>query len=325
MVGRGCKKERDMISKKKVLLVFGTRPEAIKMCPLAEELRGRERFECQVCVTGQHRELLNSVLSAFRIAPDYDLAIMREGQDLFDITEAALNGLKPILQEARPDLVLVHGDTTTAFCAALACFYLKIPVGHVEAGLRTYDLSAPFPEEWNRRAVGVLSRYHFAPTLKAKENLLREGVRDDWVFVTGNTGLDALRTTVRREYSHPELTWAKGSRLLLLTAHRRENIGAPMQKIFRAIRRIVQEFSDVKVLYPVHPNPAVRRLANEELGACESVHIVDSVDVISFHNILASCHLVLTDSGGIQEEAPVLCTPSICHAHQALLKYQHHS
>lgn len=298
-----------MISKKKILLVFGTRPEAIKMCPLAEELRGRETLQCQICVTGQHRELLHSVLSAFRIIPDYDLAMMREGQDLFDITQSALCGLKTILQKAHPDLVLVHGDTTTAFCAALACFYLNVPVGHIEAGLRTYDLSAPFPEEWNRRAVGLLARYHFSPTLKAKENLLREGVRDDSILVTGNTGLDALRTTVRKEYFHPELTWAKGSRLVLLTAHRRENIGAPMQNMFRAIRRIVQEFSDVKVLYPVHPNPEVRRIAEEELEVCERIHMVEPLDVIAFHNILASCDLALTDSGGIQEEALALSKP----------------
>lgn len=298
-----------MIDKRKILLVFGTRPEAIKMCPLVEELRTRDAFACQVCVTGQHRELLQSVLSVFRIVPDHDLALMREGQDLFDLTEGVLRGLKRVLQETRPHFVLVHGDTATAFGAALACFYLKIPVGHVEAGLRTYDLTAPYPEEWNRRAVSLLAHDHFAPTIQAKENLRREGIAENRILVTGNTGIDALRTTVRREYSHSELNWAKGSRLLLLTAHRRENLGAPMQKMFRAIRRIVGEFPDVKVLYPAHPNPAVRRIADEELGACERVHIVDPMDVVAFHNILAACHLVLTDSGGIQEEAPALGKP----------------
>ena len=309
MVKREYEKENRMMSKKKILLVFGTRPEAIKMCPLVEELRQRDTFECQVCVTGQHRELLKSVLSVFRITPDYDLALMREGQDLFDITEAVLQGLKSILQQAKPDLVLVHGDTTTAFGTALACFYLKIPVGHVEAGLRTYDLTSPYPEEWNRRAVGLLAKLHFAPTVKAREHLRREGVPNDRILVTGNTGIDALRTTVRREYSHPELTWAKESRLLLLTAHRRENVGAPLRRMLRSIRKIVGEFPDVKVLYPVHPNPAVRRIAEEELGACTRVHIIEPLDVIAFHNILAACHLVLTDSGGIQEEAPALGKP----------------
>ncbi len=298
-----------MIPNKKIFIVLGTRPEAIKMCPVIRELRDRDALDCRVCVTGQHRDLLAGVLSLFEIVPDYDLAIMRERQDLFDITVAALRSLKEVLLQERPDLVLVHGDTTTAFVAALACFYLHIPLAHVEAGLRTYDLTSPFPEEWNRRAVGLLADLHFAPTVKAQEYLRREGVASSKILVTGNTGIDALRTTVRREYTHPELTWALGSRLLLLTAHRRENIGMPMRQIFRAIRRITEEADDVKVLYPVHPNPAVRQIAEEELGGSERIHRIEPLDVVDFHNLLAACYLVLTDSGGVQEEAPALGKP----------------
>lgn len=298
-----------MVLKKKILVVFGTRPEAIKMCPLVRELRERDALDCRVCVTGQHRELLKGVLTLFDVAPDYDLAVMREKQDLFDITLAVLNALKEVLQREKPDLVLVHGDTTTAFCAALACFYLRIPFGHVEAGLRTYDLSSPFPEEWNRRAVGLLAALHFAPTAKARDHLSREGISASNVLVTGNTGIDALRTTVQKDYEHPDLVWAQGSRLLLLTAHRRENLGAPMRHMLRGIRRIVEDFADVKLLYPVHPNPAVRQIAEEELGGCERIRMTAPLDVADFHNVLAACYLVLTDSGGVQEEAPALGKP----------------
>ncbi|MBQ8331954.1 MAG: UDP-N-acetylglucosamine 2-epimerase (non-hydrolyzing) [Clostridia bacterium] len=298
-----------MEEKRKIMSIFGTRPEAIKLCPLIEELRQREGILCRVCVTGQHREMLDQVLGVFDLRPDYDLAIMREGQDLFDITTAVLTGLRPILMEERPDLVLVHGDTTTAFAAALACFYLKIPVGHVEAGLRTYDLRSPFPEEWNRQALTKLAVHHFAPTERARENLLREGVPSERILVTGNTGLDALRKTVREGYTHPELEWARGSRLLLLTLHRRESVGAPMARIFRALRRILSEFEDVKILYSMHPNPAIRSLAWKLLGSWERVHLIDPPNVLDFHNLMANCDWILTDSGGIQEEAPSLHKP----------------
>ena len=298
-----------MSGKKKILMIFGTRPEAIKMCPLVRELKKRGTFECRVCITGQHRELLRSVLGLFEIVPDYDLSIMRAGQDLFDITVSVMDALKEVLRSEGPDLVLVHGDTTTAFCAALAAFYLKIPVGHVEAGLRTYDLSAPFPEEWNRRAIALLASLHFAPTPKAGEHLRREGIDPSRILITGNTGIDALSTTVRRDYTHPILDWVGSGRLLLMTAHRRENLGVPVRRIFRGIRRIAEEFEDVRVVYPVHPNPAVRQIAWEELGQCERVRMIEPMDVVDFHNILAACYLVLTDSGGVQEEAPALGKP----------------
>ena len=294
---------------KTILTVFGTRPEAIKLCPLIRELRARKEIRCRVCVTGQHRHMVEPILSLFEISPDSDLAIMREGQDLFDVTSAALTGLREVLLRERPDLVLVHGDTTTAFAAALACFYLKIPVAHVEAGLRTYDLSAPFPEEWNRRAIALLAAYHFAPTERAKENLLREGVSEKRVSVTGNTALDALRTTVCSEFEHPILDWAGKDRLILMTAHRREALGEPMRRMFRGIRRALGECSDVKLVYPVHPNPAVRAVAREELGDCSAVRLLEPLEVEAFHNILARCYLVLTDSGGIQEEAAALHKP----------------
>lgn len=297
------------MGKAKILVVFGTRPEAIKMCPVVEELKKREGIECRLCVTAQHRSLLDGILSQFGVIPDYDLDLMRQGQDLFDLTERVLEGIRPILIREAPDLVLVHGDTTTAFGTALAAFYRGIPVGHVEAGLRTYDLSAPFPEEWNRRAIGILAKHHFAPTERAKETLLREGVPPERILVTGNTGIDALRKTVRENYTHPDLEWAKGSRLLLLTAHRRENQGEPMRRAFRGIRRILAEFPDVKLLYPIHPNPAVRQVAEEEFRGEARARLADPMDVIDFHNALARCHLVLTDSGGIQEEAPALGKP----------------
>ena len=293
----------------RIMLVFGTRPEAIKMCPLVAELKSRPGFSVFVCVSGQHREMLDGVLSAFGVVPDEDLDVMSDGQSLFDITDAVTARLRRVLEREKPDLVLVHGDTTTAFSAALACFYLRIPVGHVEAGLRTYNTAAPYPEEFNRRAVGIISEYNFAPTEAAKNNLLREGKSEKGIFVTGNTVIDALSTTVRREYSHPELTAAAGYRLVLLTAHRRENIGEPMRNIFSAIRRVVAEHPDVYVIYPVHRNPEVRAIAHEMLDGCERIRLTDPLDVVDFHNFMSRSFLILTDSGGIQEEAPALGKP----------------
>lgn len=295
--------------KKTVLLVFGTRPEAIKMCPLVLELRKREEFNTVVCVTGQHKQMLESVLKAFSIVPDYNLHIMKPNQTLFDVTTAVLEGLQSVVRETSPDVVLVHGDTTTSFAAALACFYLGVPVGHVEAGLRTYNVLSPFPEEFNREATGIISKWNFAPTINARDNLLSEHRDPSSVFVTGNTGIDALKTTVRTEYSHPELVWAEDSRLILITAHRRENLGEPMHRMFRAIRRIIDENKDVKAIYPIHLNPVVRKAAHEELDGCDRLHIIDPLDVLDFHNFLARACIVLTDSGGIQEEAPGLGKP----------------
>lgn len=294
---------------KTILLVFGTRPEAIKMCPLVKELNTRPGVRTVVCVTGQHREMLTSVLHTFAVAPDHDLAIHRKAQTLADITTAVLAGLSPVLDEVQPDLVLVHGDTTTAFAAAMACFYRHIPVGHVEAGLRTNDPDAPFPEEFNRQAIDFVSRYHFAPTDTARDNLLREGKSPESIFVTGNTVIDALKATVRPEYAHPQLTWAADSRLLLLTAHRRENIGKPLEQMFRAIRRVADDFPGIKILYPIHPNPEVRKPAEAILGDHKRIHLVEPLDVPDFHNFLSRCHLVVTDSGGIQEEATALGKP----------------
>ena len=294
---------------KKIMLVFGTRPEAIKMCPLVRELKGRKEVQTTVCVTGQHRQMLDQVLSAFDVVPEIDLSIMKERQTLFDITASVLSRLREVLMEVAPDVVLVHGDTSSAFAAALACFYMRIPVGHVEAGLRTYNALSPYPEEFNRQAIDIVSRYHFAPTQLSRENLLREGKREQTVYVTGNTAIDALRTTIRRDYAHPELEWAKGSRLILLTAHRRENLGAPMRSMFRAIRRVAMEHGDVKVIYPIHMNPTVRRIAAEVFENDERFHIIEPLDVLDFHNFMARSDLILTDSGGIQEEAPSLGKP----------------
>ncbi len=291
------------------MLVFGTRPEAIKMCPLVNELKKRENIKTVVCVTGQHRQMLDSVLEAFNVVPDFDLSIMKEKQTLFDITVSILEKIKSVLEEVRPDVVLVHGDTSTTFVTALACFYMQIPIGHVEAGLRTYDIYSPYPEEFNRQAVSIISKYNFAPTEKAKENLLREGKCAERIFVTGNTAIDALKTTVRESYTHPELEWAKDSRLIVITAHRRENLGEPMHHMFRAIRRIMDEHPDVKAIYPIHMNPVVRAAAAEELGTCERIHIIEPLDVLDFHNFLSRCYLILTDSGGVQEEAPSLGKP----------------
>lgn len=294
---------------KKIMLVFGTRPEAIKMCPLVLELKKRKNTQTYVCVTGQHREMLDAVLDAFHVVPDYDLAIMKEKQTLFEITEAVLEKLRPVLREVEPDVVLVHGDTSTTFAAALACYYMQIPVGHVEAGLRTYNVYSPFPEEFNRQAVEIVSAYNFAPTQWSKNNLLREGKSSDSVYVTGNTVIDALKTTVREDYTHPQLEWARDSRMILITAHRRENLGEPMRNMFRAIRRVIDEHPDVKAIYPIHMNPLVREAADEILSGCDRIHLIEPLDVLDFHNFLARCHLVLTDSGGIQEEAPGLGKP----------------
>lgn len=291
------------------MLVFGTRPEAIKMCPLVRELRSRDGIRTVVCVTGQHRQMLDQVLEAFDVVPDYDLSVMKQGQTLFDITTNILSSIKSVLEEVKPDTVLVHGDTSTTFVTALACFYLQIPVGHVEAGLRTYNIYSPFPEEFNRQAVSIVSEYNFAPTENAKANLLREGRDGSKIYVTGNTAIDALKTTVRDNYTHPELEWAAGSRLILITAHRRENLGEPMHHMFRAIRRVMDEHPDVRAIYPIHMNPVVRRAADEELGGCDRIHIIEPLEVLDCHNIMAKSYMILTDSGGIQEEAPSLGKP----------------
>ena len=294
---------------KKVMLVFGTRPEAIKMCPLVNELKTRTNVETVVCVTGQHRQMLDQVLEAFNVTPDYDLSIMKDKQTLFDITTNILSGIADLLDEVKPDVVLVHGDTSTTFVTALSCFYKQIPVGHVEAGLRTYNIWSPYPEEFNRQAVGIIARFNFAPTQLSKENLLNEGKAPSSIYVTGNTAIDALKTTVRADYSHPELDWAKGSRLIMITAHRRENLGQPMHNMFRAIRRVMDEHPDVKAIYPIHMNPLVRKAADEELADCDRIRIIEPLEVLDFHNFLARSFLILTDSGGIQEEAPSLGKP----------------
>lgn len=294
---------------KKVMLVFGTRPEAIKMCPLVNELKKREELQTVVCVTGQHRQMLDMVLEAFDVRPDYDLSIMKDKQTLFDVTTNILNRIKEVLEKEKPDVVLVHGDTSTTFVTALACFYLQIPVGHVEAGLRTYNIYSPYPEEFNRQAVSIISKFNFAPTELSKQNLLKEGKNPDSIYVTGNTAIDALKTTVRENYTHPELEWANSSRLIMITAHRRENLGEPMRHMFKAIRRVMDEHPDVKAIYPIHMNPAVREIANEYLGDDDRIHIIEPLDVLDFHNFLSRSYLILTDSGGIQEEAPSLGKP----------------
>lgn len=294
---------------KKIMLVFGTRPEAVKMCPLVNEFKGRVGVETVVCVTGQHREMLDSVLEIFRVEPQYDLCVMKENQTLSDITTKILEQIGSVLEKEAPDTVLVHGDTTTSFAAALACYYKGIPVGHVEAGLRTYCARSPFPEEFNRQAVSVIADYHFAPTLYARENLLREGKQDKTIFVTGNTVVDALKSTVRADYAHPLLDWTAGSHMIFITAHRRESLGEPMRRMFRAIRRVLKEYPDIKAVYPIHKNPTIRKIAAEELFGCENLRITEPLDVIECHNIMARSYLILTDSGGIQEEASSLGKP----------------
>ena len=296
--------------KKKVMLVFGTRPEAIKMCPLVNELKKRSHvFNTCVCVTGQHRQMLDQVLETFQVTPDYDLSIMKDKQSLFSITVDILEKIKNVLEQEMPDVVLVHGDTSTTFVTALACFYLQIPVGHVEAGLRTYNIASPYPEEFNRQAVSIISRFNFAPTALAKANLQSEGKSTDTIYVTGNTVIDALKTTVKEDYRHPELEWASDSRLVLITAHRRENLGTPMKHMFSAIRRVLDEHPDVKAIYPIHMNPLVRETAEAILGGESRLHMIEPLEVLDFHNFMARSHIILTDSGGIQEEAPALGKP----------------
>lgn len=303
---------------KKIMLVFGTRPEAIKMCPLVRELKKRSSVRTIVCVTGQHRQMLEQVLQIFGVVPDYDLSIMKDNQTLFDVTISILNSIKEILEKTNPDVVLVHGDTSTTFVTALACFYLQIPVGHVEAGLRTYDIYSPYPEEFNREAVSIISKYNFAPTSLARDNLIKEGRDEKTIWVTGNTAIDAMKMTVKADYSHLELEWAADSRLILITAHRRENLGEPMYHMFRAIRRVLEEHLDVKAIYPIHMNPQVRKTAEEVFGesairTCKDragrIHIIEPLDVLDFHNFMKHSYLILTDSGGIQEEAPSLGKP----------------
>ena len=291
------------------MLVFGTRPEAIKMCPLVNELKKHAELQTVVCVTGQHRQMLDMVLATFAVTPDYDLSIMKDKQTLFDVTTNILNRIREVLEKEKPDIVLVHGDTSTTFVTALACFYMQIPVGHVEAGLRTYNIYSPYPEEFNRQAVSIISEYNFAPTEQAKQNLLNEGKRPESIFVTGNTAIDALKTTVRADYTHPELEWAGASRLIMITAHRRENLGEPMRNMFRAIRRVMEEHPDVKAIYPIHMNPAVRETADRFLSGDDRIHIIEPLDVVDFHNFMNKSYLILTDSGGIQEEAPSLGKP----------------
>nr|WP_279229969.1 UDP-N-acetylglucosamine 2-epimerase (non-hydrolyzing) [Schaedlerella arabinosiphila] len=297
------------MKEKTILLVFGTRPEAIKMCPLVKQLQSRQAFRTIVAVTGQHRTMLDQVLETFGIVPDYDLSIMKDKQTLYDITTSVLNGMKEVLEIVRPDIVLVHGDTSTTFAAALAAFYQQIPVGHVEAGLRTYNIYSPYPEEFNREAVGIISSFNFAPTEISKANLIREGKKPESIFVTGNTAIDALKTTVRADYIHPDLTWAQGSRLILITAHRRENLGEPMYHMFKAIKRVLDEHDDVKAIYPIHMNPVVRAIAEEIFGCTDRIRLIEPLDVLDFHNFLSRSYLIITDSGGIQEEAPSLGKP----------------
>lgn len=295
----------------KVMTVFGTRPETIKMAPLVKELQNRSEIETIICVTAQHRQMLDQVLDIFQIIPDYDLNIMQKGQTLSDITAKVLKGIEEVIQKETPDIVLVHGDTSTTFAGALAAFYNEIDVGHVEAGLRTYNKYSPFPEELNRQFVGNIADIHFAPTEMSRENLLNEGKKEENIIVTGNTAIDALQTTVRDDYTNDIVEWSAGERLIVLTAHRRENLGEPMRHMFRAIRRIVEEYEDVKVVYPVHLNPAVVQVAEDVLGGCDKVRLIEPLDVIDFHNMLNKSYLILTDSGGIQEEAPSLGKPVI--------------
>ncbi len=294
----------------KVMTIFGTRPEAIKMAPLVLELKKRpEEFEAIVTVTAQHREMLDQVLSIFDIQPDYDLNIMKDRQTLMDVTTRGLEGLDDVMKKVKPDIVLVHGDTTTTFIAGLAAFYNQIQVGHVEAGLRTWNKYSPYPEEMNRQLTGVLADLHFAPTDKSAANLQAENKKEERIFVTGNTAIDALKTTVKETYEHEVLTKLGDDRLILLTAHRRENLGEPMKNMFRAVKRIVDEHEDVQVVYPVHLNPVVRETANDILGNDPRIHLIEPLDVIDFHNFAERAHIILTDSGGVQEEAPSLGVP----------------
>lgn len=293
----------------KVMVVFGTRPEAIKMAPLVKELKTRNCIETIVCVTAQHRQMLDQVLSTFEITPDYDLNIMQQGQTLTDITTRATKGLEEVIKEVEPDIVLVHGDTSTTFAGALAAFYNQRAIGHVEAGLRTYNKYSPYPEEMNRQMVGCMADMHFAPTQLSADNLLREGKDEKSIFITGNTAIDAMKTTIREEYTHPMFDWVGEDRLILLTAHRRENLGEPMYNIFRAIKRVIDEYEDIKVIYPIHMNPVVRKIANDVLGDCDRVRMIEPLEVLDFHNFINKAYIIMSDSGGIQEEAPSLGKP----------------
>ncbi|WP_017413583.1 non-hydrolyzing UDP-N-acetylglucosamine 2-epimerase [Clostridium tunisiense] len=294
---------------KKIMVVFGTRPEAIKMCPLVKELKRRSEFNTVVCVTGQHRQMLDQVLNAFEVVPDYDLSVMKDKQTLFDVTVNILDKMRVILEEVKPDVVLVHGDTSTTFVTSLACFYMQIPVGHVEAGLRTYNIYSPFPEEFNRQATGIIATFNFAPTEVSKENLLKEGKKPESVYVTGNTAIDALKTTIRKDYHHELFDWLGKDKLIMLTAHRRENLGEPLRNMFRAIKRIVDEHEDIRVIYPIHMNPLVREAAAEVFENQHRINIIEPLEVIDFHNFLNRSYMILTDSGGVQEEAPSLGKP----------------
>lgn len=289
--------------------IFGTRPEAIKMAPLVKELEKREEIESIVCVTAQHREMLDQVLETFQITPDYDLNMMKQGQTLIDITMGALAGLDKVIKETKPDIVLVHGDTSTTFAGGLAAFYNQVAIGHVEAGLRTYDKYSPYPEEMNRQMVDCMTDMFFAPTELSKENLLKENIPEEKIYVTGNTVIDAMSTTVDEGYTHPELEWLGEDKLILLTAHRRENLGEPMRNIFRGIRKVLDEVSGYKVIYPIHKNPLVRAAADEVFGDCDRVKLIEPLEVFDFHNYQNQAHIILTDSGGIQEEAPSLGKP----------------
>ena len=294
---------------KKIVVTVGCRPDCIKMMPLVKELKKREGVETILLSTGQHRQMLDQVFDVFGEKPDYDLAIMKQGQTLFDITTNILNNVKAVLEEIKPDVVLVHGDTSTAFVTALACYYLQIPVGHVEAGLRTYNIYSPFPEEFNRQGIGLIAKYNFAPTKLAKANLVKEGKDEKNIYVTGNTVIDAMGHTVKDNYTHPELEWVGNDKLIFITAHRRENLGEPMHHMFKAIRRVLDEHPDVKAIYPIHMNPLVRKAADEELGDCDRIHIIEPIEVFDCHNFESRSYLILTDSGGIQEEAPAYGVP----------------
>lgn len=293
----------------KVIVVFGTRPEAIKMCPVVKEIKRREGLECVVCVTGQHKEMLDQVLEVFKVKPDYNFSIMKKNQTLYDITYSVMQGMKEVLNKEKPDVVLVHGDTTTTFATALACFYEKVAIGHVEAGLRTNNIYSPYPEEFNRQAVDIISSYYFAPTEHSKNNLISEGKNPEKIFVTGNTAIDALQTTVSGENDIKWKEWCGDSRVILLTAHRRENLGQPLINIFESIKYIINKYDDIKVVYPVHYNPQIRECVTKVLGEEERVKIIDPLNVIEFHNLINNSYLILTDSGGIQEEAPALGKP----------------
>jgi len=296
--------------KKKIMFAFGTRPEAIKMCPLILECRNRPAsFDVLVCITSQHVEMLTPQLEYFKVTPDYDLALMKEEQTLTDVNVGVLTKLGPVLDREKPDILLVHGDTTTTFASALAAFYRRIPVGHVEAGLRTYNMASPYPEEFNRQAAGILASYHFAPTEWTARNLINEGKDPARVFVTGNTVIDAIKSTVSASYAHPELDWASDSKLILITAHRRENLGDPMRRMFSAIRRIIDDHPHTKAIYPIHMNPAVRRIADEYLTDHERIHLIEPLGVFDFHNFMSRCHIILTDSGGLQEEGSAVNKP----------------